>query len=221
MSARHVVEQRRRHQRAIGLAAAHQRRALGECVVDQRIAALRPCSCRPPSRAPPARCADRPAAGRPPWRRAWRRRRRRSSVDDDALGATCRSGPSWRRRRRRRRPPPRRGRRRRARRAGALPPSSSTTGLRYLAQVCAISLPTRVEPVKLTRRTAGCAIIASTTSAASSGALVTKLTTPGGKPGVVQRIDRSARAWPGTARSPSAPRCCRRRAAWRRRARRG
>ena len=33
--------------------------------------------------------------------------------------------------------------------------------------------PTRVEPVKLTRRTAGCATIASTTAPASAGALVT------------------------------------------------
>ena len=40
----------------------------------------------------------------------------------------------------------------------------------------------RVEPVKLMRRTAGCAISASTTSPASSGALVTTLTTPCGKP---------------------------------------
>ena len=37
-------------------------------------------------------------------------------------------------------------------------------------------LPTRVEPVKLTRRTAGWAISASTTAAASSGALVMTLT---------------------------------------------
>ena len=42
--------------------------------------------------------------------------------------------------------------------------------------------PTCVEPVKFTRRTAGCAIIASTTAPASAGALVTKLTTPLGKP---------------------------------------
>ncbi len=57
--------------------------------------------------------------------------------------------------------------------SGALPPSSSTTGFRCFAQVSAMSLPTRVEPVKLTRRTAGWATIASTTSAASAGALVT------------------------------------------------
>ena len=56
--------------------------------------------------------------------------------------------------------------------SGALPPSSSTAGFRYLAQVIAISLPTRVLPVKFTRRTAGCATIASTTLAASAGALV-------------------------------------------------
>ena len=42
--------------------------------------------------------------------------------------------------------------------------------------------PTRVEPVKLMRRTAGCAISVSTTFAASAGALVTTLTTPGGRP---------------------------------------
>ena len=42
--------------------------------------------------------------------------------------------------------------------------------------------PTRVEPVKLTRRTAGWAISASTIAGASSGALVTTLTTPGGRP---------------------------------------
>ncbi|PBI87432.1 hypothetical protein BKP43_40870 [Variovorax boronicumulans] len=42
--------------------------------------------------------------------------------------------------------------------------------------------PTRVEPVKLTRRTAGCATMASTTAPASAGALVTKLTVPLGRP---------------------------------------
>ena len=66
--------------------------------------------------------------------------------------------------------------------SGALPPSSSTTGLRYLAQVCAMMRPTLVEPVKLMRRTAGWATMASTTAPASAGALVTKFTTPGGKP---------------------------------------
>ncbi len=55
---------------------------------------------------------------------------------------------------------------------GALPPSSSTTGFRCLAQVIAMILPTRVLPVKLIRRTAGCATIASTTAPASAGALV-------------------------------------------------
>jgi hypothetical protein len=45
----------------------------------------------------------------------------------------------------------------RARVGLALPPSSSTTGSRYSAQVIAMILPTRVEPVNLTRRTAGCA----------------------------------------------------------------
>jgi hypothetical protein len=65
---------------------------------------------------------------------------------------------------------------------GALPPSSSTAGLRYLAQVCAIRRPTWVEPVKFTRRSAGCATMASTTAPASAGALVTKFTTPAGSP---------------------------------------
>ena len=56
--------------------------------------------------------------------------------------------------------------------SGALPPSSSTTGLRYFAQVMAMILPILVEPVKFTRRTAGCATMASTTAPASAGALV-------------------------------------------------
>ena len=56
--------------------------------------------------------------------------------------------------------------------SGALPPSSSTAGFRYFAQVCAMMRPTLVEPVKFTRRTAGCATIASTTAPASAGALV-------------------------------------------------
>jgi hypothetical protein len=42
--------------------------------------------------------------------------------------------------------------------------------------------PTRVEPVKLILRTAGCAISSSTTLPASAGALLMTLTTPGGKP---------------------------------------
>ena len=42
--------------------------------------------------------------------------------------------------------------------------------------------PTRVEPVKLTRRVAGWAISSSTTGAASSGAWVRKLMTPAGMP---------------------------------------
>ena len=46
----------------------------------------------------------------------------------------------------------------------------------------AISLPTLVEPVKLIRRTAGCVMSSSTTSAASAGALVIRLTTPFGMP---------------------------------------
>ena len=66
--------------------------------------------------------------------------------------------------------------------SGDLPPSSSSTGLRCSAHFLAMILPTREEPVKLTRRTALCAISASTTAPASLGALVTTLTTPGGKP---------------------------------------
>src|ERR1700733_1678637 len=42
--------------------------------------------------------------------------------------------------------------------------------------------PTRVEPVKLIRRVAGCAISSSTTSPASAGALVIRLIAPVGKP---------------------------------------
>jgi hypothetical protein len=42
--------------------------------------------------------------------------------------------------------------------------------------------PTRVEPVKLIRCTAGWAISSSTTSAASSGSLVTRLIAPSGTP---------------------------------------
>ena len=49
--------------------------------------------------------------------------------------------------------------------------------------------PTRVEPVKLMRRTAGCAISASTTAGASSGALVTTLTHAVGQAGLAQRFD--------------------------------
>ena len=65
---------------------------------------------------------------------------------------------------------------------GALPPSSSSTRLRCSAQVCATRRPTRVEPVKLTRRTAGWAISASTTALASAGALLTTLIAPAGTP---------------------------------------
>ena len=65
---------------------------------------------------------------------------------------------------------------------GALPPSSSSTRLRWRAAFSATSRPTRVEPVKLIRRTAGWAISSSTTSDASSGSWVMRLTTPGGRP---------------------------------------
>ncbi len=57
--------------------------------------------------------------------------------------------------------------------SGALPPSSSSDGVRCSAHVLAISRPTGVDPVKLTRRVAGCAIIASTTAGASAFACVT------------------------------------------------
>ena len=66
--------------------------------------------------------------------------------------------------------------------SGALPPSSSSTRFRCRAAVSAMMRPTRVEPVKLMRRTAGCAISSSTTSAASLGSLVTRLIAPGGTP---------------------------------------
>ena len=65
---------------------------------------------------------------------------------------------------------------------GALPPSSSSTGFRCRAAFSATSRPTRVEPVKLIRRTAGWAISSSTTSGASPASCVSRLTTPGGRP---------------------------------------
>ena len=61
---------------------------------------------------------------------------------------------------------------------GALPPSSSNAGLRCRAAISATTRPTRVEPVKFTRRTTGALISASTIVAASAGALVTTFTTP-------------------------------------------
>ncbi len=63
-----------------------------------------------------------------------------------------------------------------------LAPSSSTAGLRWRADSSPTMRPTRVEPVKLTRRTAGLAISRSTMAGASSGALVTTLTTPSPSP---------------------------------------
>ena len=48
--------------------------------------------------------------------------------------------------------------------------------------------PTRVEPVKLIRLTAGWAISASTICGASAGALVTTLTTPLGKPASAEHL---------------------------------
>jgi hypothetical protein len=53
--------------------------------------------------------------------------------------------------------------------------------------------PTCVEPVKLTRRTAGWAISASTTSGASAGACATKLIAPAGSP--APAIARATAAW--------------------------
>ncbi|CAL8481613.1 protein of unknown function (plasmid) [Caballeronia sp. S22] len=66
--------------------------------------------------------------------------------------------------------------------AGALPPSSSSAGFRCFAACTAMMRPTCVDPVKFTRRTARCAINRSTMAAASSGALVTTLTTPSPSP---------------------------------------
>ena len=93
ISRRHVVEHRRRHQRVVGLAAADQLRALGQRVVDQRVAVL-----------DRAHADHRAEHHRPGARVAERQRRRLGGealdevvgdlrVDDDALGATCRSGP--------------------------------------------------------------------------------------------------------------------------------
>ena len=65
---------------------------------------------------------------------------------------------------------------------GALPPSSSRQRLSCSAHLTATIRPTRVEPVKFTRRTAGWAISASTTSAASSAEWATKLIAPAGSP---------------------------------------
>ncbi len=69
--------------------------------------------------------------------------------------------------------------------SGALPPSSRTTGLRYFAEMAAMILPTRVEPVKLTRFTAGCEMSASATASASLGSWVMTLTTPSPRPASV------------------------------------
>ncbi len=62
--------------------------------------------------------------------------------------------------------------------SGALPPSSSTAGFRCFAASWPTMRPTRVDPVKFTRRTAGLAISRSTIEAASAGALRITLTTP-------------------------------------------
>ena len=56
--------------------------------------------------------------------------------------------------------------------SGDFPPSSSRQRFRWVAHFWAMIRPTRVEPVKLTRRIALCAMSASTTSGASCGELV-------------------------------------------------
>jgi hypothetical protein len=66
--------------------------------------------------------------------------------------------------------------------SGALPPSSSSTGFKCSAANFAMMRPTLVEPVKLMRRIAGCAISASTILGASAGAFDSTFTTPLGKP---------------------------------------
>ena len=65
---------------------------------------------------------------------------------------------------------------------GALPPSSSSTRFSCAPAFSAMIRPTRVEPVKLIRRTAGWAISASTTAGASAGSLTIRFTTPSGTP---------------------------------------
>ena len=66
--------------------------------------------------------------------------------------------------------------------SGALPPSSSRQRLKCSAHLIPMILPTFEEPVKFTRRTAGWAISASTTSGASSGAWMIRFTAPAGSP---------------------------------------
>ena len=72
--------------------------------------------------------------------------------------------------------------------SGALPPSSSRIGLRCFAAICASIVPTRVEPVKFTRRTAGCEISASAIASASFGSWVTTLTTPSPMPASLSTV---------------------------------
>ena len=62
---------------------------------------------------------------------------------------------------------------------GDLPPSSCTTRLIVGAAACATSTPARVEPVKETMSTSGCADIAEPTT---SPVPLTRLNTPGGVP---------------------------------------
>ena len=122
-------------------------------------------------------------------------------VDDDALGrhadlALVAEAPKAAASR------PRRGRRRRGSPAAPCRRARAARASGACRAVSAMMRPTRVEPVKLTRRTAGCAISASTTAGASAGALVTTLTTPGGKPASAQHVaDQAVRA-PGTSRRP-------------------
>ncbi len=75
--------------------------------------------------------------------------------------------------------------------AGDLPPSSSDTFLRLPAAAWTISLPTSVEPVNATLSTSGCAASA---APAVSPKPVTMLTTPAGKPGLLDQLPRRTAA---------------------------
>ena len=93
-------------------------------------------------------------------------------------------------------------------------------GLQVFGADAAMILPTRVEPVKLTRRTAGCAIIASTIDAGIGRRVGDTVDDAGGKAGLPKRLDDETVRRAGKAPSPSGRRCCRRQAARRARARR-
>ena len=62
---------------------------------------------------------------------------------------------------------------------------TEATGFKYFAAIAAMILPTRVEPVKFTRLTAGCEMSASATASASFGSCVITLTTPSPNPASV------------------------------------